>query len=529
MSLRSQSSGGDIEFDINENVSAASSDGMPRARTTFQISFEDLEILHDDELGSGSFSHVCKGIYCGTEVAIKKIKIPKHEPEMMKYLKREVLLLNALKHPHIVQFLGWSHPEDSEYLLLVEEYVRGGDLSKFLSRNDILVSWDTRISICLDIARTMLYLHKQKVIYRDLKSENVVIDDTICPRVAKLCDFGLARSIDDFDRRNGPPMTICGTDEYMAPEVILGMDYDERSDVFSYGMLLLECIVGPDNVKNKLERKSSNFFELDTDLIRNMASKTSCPRDLLELALFCCAYEPNARPDFNEVLILLLNVATEANSLHYEEIKIDEALAAELSTSLSKTLSSSDLLAELARGITPPAVEKDVPAATSGTNSASTSSNTLRKLLEAPSIFSLDAKAEYVRVESMVDSYTHWNVRIGPGALVKDVCEKLAKKIDEKYKVVQLYVLQGKKKVLLGSDQTISNVQATFKTEKGLKFGVNYFESLEFGQPKSPIPIIRAAKKDASPASIQQRKSSLFGTTKKGKKNLPATPLIKSI
>lgn len=162
-------------------------------------------------------------MYCGTEVAIKKIKIPRNDPDMMKYLKREVCLLkyvasslprtsiltvhvySAIRHPHVVQFLGWSQPEDSEFLLLVEgnaievcyslsydtlEFAKGGNLSRFLSRNDILVSWDTRISICLDVARAsklllylilahvlllVLYLHKNKVIYRDLKSENILV------------------------------------------------------------------------------------------------------------------------------------------------------------------------------------------------------------------------------------------------------------------------------------------------------------------------------------------------------------------
>jgi serine/threonine protein kinase len=409
-----------------------------------------------------------------------------------------------LRHPHIVQFLGWSHPEDSEYLLLVEEFGKGGNLSKFLSRNDILISWDTRISICLDVARAMLYLHKSKVIYRDLKSENILVDDTINPRVAKLCDFGLARSISDADKRSGPPMSICGTDEWMAPEVILGTDYDERSDVFSYGMLMLECILGPSKVKYDLERIPAKLFELDTDKVRNLAEKTSCPRELLELALFCCAYEPNARPDFHEILLLLMNIATGSETITYQEIKIDDLLAQELTESLSRTEPSSPRTPELR---THTIKSSSAP----GSQSLSSATN-LKKMLEAPSIFSLDAKAEfeYVRVESMVESNTLWNVRISPNASVKDVCDKVGKKLDEKYQVVQLYVVHGKKKVLLGADQTIADVRASFEKEKAYKFGVNYLES-------TSAPLSRG--KNGSGNITAQRRGSLFGSAR-GKKDL---------
>lgn len=436
--MSSNNNSSSIVFDLSD-VYSGGVDGFPKGGNNFQISFEDLEILHDDELGHGSFSQVCKGIYCGAEVAIKKIKIPTKEPELMKYLKREVCLLNFLRHPHIVQFLGWSHPEDSEYLLLVEEFGKGGNLSKFLQRTDILISWDTRISICLDVARAMLYLHKSKVIYRDLKSENILVDDAINPRVAKLCDFGLARSISDADKRNGPPMSICGTDEWMAPEVILGTEYDERSDVFSYGMLMLECVLGPSKVKYELERIPAKLFELDVAKVRALADKTSCPRELLELALFCCAYEPNARPDFHEILLLLMNIATGSETITYEEIKIDDLLAQELTESLSKTEPSSPR--------TPESRVRTIKSS-SAPGSQTLSATTLKKMLDAPPIFSLDPKAEYeyVRVESMVESNTLWNVRITANACVKDVCDKLAQKIDVKYKVVQLYVINGKKK-----------------------------------------------------------------------------------
>lgn len=487
-------------------------DGLPKnPLRNYQIKFEDLEIYHDDELGSGNFAQVCKGAYCGTEVAIKKMKIPKDEDEIIKYLKREVALLNALRHPNVVQYLGWCQPEDSDILLLVEECVKGGNLGDFLTRTDIEISWEVKISLCLDVTRAMLYLHKNKVLYRDLKADNVLIDDPKQPRIAKLCDFGLARSIDQYQARNGPPLTICGTDEWMAPEVILGMEYDERSDVFSFGVLLLECILGTDTIRSKLERSARNFFELETEAVRALTPPT-CPKDFLDTALFCCAYEPTSRPNFNEILILLLSINMldicddegNQNVVKFEEIKIDDILAERLTESLN----------EIPAG----GVSKGDEAAPDKPKMLGSNSKNLTKFLSAPSIFALDGKAEYLRVESMVEEYTMWNVRISKDATVKEVTEKIQRKLDEKYKVVQLYLIHGKKKVLLGLHQVISDIKSTWEADKKTyKFGVHYFENADDPLLNAKnTTLLRVARKDTSVTDmLTRKKENFFGVAPK--------------
>jgi len=100
----------------------------------------------------------------------------------------------------------------------------------------------------------------------------------------------------------------------MAPEVILGMDYDDKSDVFSYGVLLLEFIIGTKTVKNELKRHPYQAFELDLDKVRALAPK-SCPGVFLELAIFCCADEPKARTEFKSVVLAFSKILADHKSV----------------------------------------------------------------------------------------------------------------------------------------------------------------------------------------------------------------------
>jgi len=265
-------------------------------------------------------------------------------------------------------------------------------------------------------------------------------------------------------------------------------------------------------VRTNLERTARNFFELDTEMVRSLAPP-NCPKDFLDTALFCCAYEPTSRPSFHEILILLLSVnmshvcdeENARNIIRFEEIQIDDVLAERLTETLNETYDFSITEEEQAQAALETAQLEKIEKATSPSKS-------LTKFMSAPSIFALD---EYLRVESMVDKYTMWNVRIATDATVKDVIEKVAKKLDEKYKVIQLYLLNGKKKVLLGSHQIIADIKATWESDKKTyKFGVNYFESdddptLHTGA-KNTTTLLRVARKDSSLSILMNRRSALF-------------------
>lgn len=277
-------------------------DGLPASGWTDYIKFEDLEMDKEQELGAGAFGTVYKGTYFGTTVAIKKIKIPQNDMDLMRFLKREVVILKSLRHPAIVQFVGVCKHNNS--LLLITEYAQGGDLHQCLKESSLFGLWKTKVTLSQQIASAMSYLHSKSIVFRDMKAKNVLVNDRNRPTQAKLCDFGFARVLTKVDgpRNNTNYLTICGTDDWMAPEVILGMDYDEKSDVFSYGVLLLEMIIGTKTLKRDLKRNPMTGFELDLNQVRTLAPRT-CPSKFLELAIFCCEYQPKNRPDFKSIVM----------------------------------------------------------------------------------------------------------------------------------------------------------------------------------------------------------------------------------
>ena len=117
---------------------------------------------------------------------------------------------------------------------------------------------------------------------------------------AKICDFGFARL---NDKREARAMTLCGTDDWMAPEVIMGMDYNEKADVFSYGIVLLE-IITRQKVSTSLQRSAMDGFELDVNKTKGIIPE-DCPSAFSDIAFAVCKYSPEDRPTFKDVVTQL--------------------------------------------------------------------------------------------------------------------------------------------------------------------------------------------------------------------------------
>ena len=272
----------------------ATEDGLiPDVAQAWNIKYDDLEI--GKEIGKGAFGSVYKGSYFGTEVAIKRIV--EEDPDCLVYLEREVNVLQGMRHPNVVQLIGVCNHESG--LLLVTEWVRNGDLRKYLKNSSVVMPWKLRVKIANDVACAMAYLHSRNIIHRDLKAKNLLVDDNW--RI-KICDFGFAR-IASSDQR---PMTLCGTDDWMAPEVILGMPYGPAADVFSYGVVLAE-IVSRKKVTTELQRSALDAYGLDIPKFRKLAPPDT-PPGFMALVEQCCEYEPSKRPTFKQIIKLLAQI-----------------------------------------------------------------------------------------------------------------------------------------------------------------------------------------------------------------------------
>jgi len=249
------------------------------------------------EIGKGAFGTVYKADYFGIDVAVKQISaLEVQDPMEQIFVEREIAVLKSCRHPNIVSFIGIVENDSVNGTQIVLEFLSKGDLGRYILDTRSNISWARRVKICLDIACAMAYLHSRNIIYRDLKSENILLDDT---GKAKICDFGFARS---FDKKNRP-QTMCGTDEFMAPELMLGDAYNEKSDVFSFGMLMFEIIARKD-VGKLIPRNVKSSFSVDEKTVRPKLP-TDCPKHFSELAFLCTKTDPSQRPAFERIILFL--------------------------------------------------------------------------------------------------------------------------------------------------------------------------------------------------------------------------------
>ncbi|XP_010939478.1 L-type lectin-domain containing receptor kinase S.4-like [Elaeis guineensis] len=205
--------------------------------------FKETELL-----GSGGFGLVYKGTLprTGEEVAVKKIS--SNSRQGVREFIAEVACLGRMRHRNLVQLQGWC--KRNEDLLLVYELMPNGSLDTFLFEGEKcgLLSWDQRFKILKGVALGLLYLHEeweQVVVHRDIKSSNVLLDDDMNGRLG---DFGLARL---YERGKNPHTTlVVGTLGYIAPELSCTGKPMASSDVFAYGILLLEVACGRRPIKH---------------------------------------------------------------------------------------------------------------------------------------------------------------------------------------------------------------------------------------------------------------------------------------
>ncbi|XP_065616234.1 G-type lectin S-receptor-like serine/threonine-protein kinase SD1-13 isoform X1 [Quercus suber] len=200
-------------------------------------------------LGRGGFGSVYKGkLHDGQEIAVKRLSTSSRQG--LEEFMNEVVVISKLQHRNLVRLLGCCN--EGEEKVLIYEYMPNKSLDAivFDPLNQRLLDWKKRFNIIEGIGRGLLYLHRDsrmKIIHRDLKASNILLDEDLNPKIS---DFGIARIFDGIENQANTKRVI-GTYGYMSPEYAMQGLFSEKSDVFSFGVLILEIVSG---------RKNTSFY-----------------------------------------------------------------------------------------------------------------------------------------------------------------------------------------------------------------------------------------------------------------------------
>ncbi|XP_058009631.1 uncharacterized protein LOC110654774 isoform X1 [Hevea brasiliensis] len=199
-----------------------------------EIQWEDLQL--GEEIGQGSYAVVYRGIWNGSDVAVKLYFGNQYKEETLLDYQKEIDIMKRLRHPNVLLFMGAVYSQ--ERLAIVTEFLPRGSLFKALHKNNQALDIRRRLRMALDVARGMNYLHHRNppIVHRDLKSSNLLVDKNWTVKVG---DFGLSRwkNATFITAKSGR-----GTPQWMAPEVLRNEPSNEKSDVFSYGVILWELM-----------------------------------------------------------------------------------------------------------------------------------------------------------------------------------------------------------------------------------------------------------------------------------------------
>ncbi|KAM7255509.1 hypothetical protein ACFE04_008407 [Oxalis oulophora] len=190
-------------------------------------------------VGQGGFGYVYRGVLpSGRAVAIKQLKVGSGQGQ--REFQAEVEIISRVHHKHLVSLVGYCIAGTQR--LLVYEFIPNNTLEVHLHEEGRFLSWPVRMTIALGSAKGIAYLHEEchpKIIHRDIKASNILLDDSFDPKVA---DFGLAKL--SLDSETHVSTRVMGTFGYLAPEYAASGKLTEKSDVFSFGVVLLELITG---------------------------------------------------------------------------------------------------------------------------------------------------------------------------------------------------------------------------------------------------------------------------------------------
>ncbi|XP_022142138.1 putative receptor-like protein kinase At4g00960 isoform X3 [Momordica charantia] len=286
---------------------------------TIQFDFDAIKVAtnefsDDNKLGQGGFGVVYKGrLSNGQNIAVKRLSRDSGQGNVE--FRNEVLMLAKLQHRNLVRLLGFCLEGNER--LLIYEFLPNGSLDHFIFDpvKRTILDWKRRYKIISGIARGLLYLHEDsriRIIHRDLKASNILLDGKMNPKIA---DFGMARLF-EVDETRGQTNRIVGTYGYMAPEYAYHGQFSSKSDVFSFGVLILEIISGQTvhsfdkggENENLLSFAWKNWKAGTPENVIDMISSSSSSIEMIRcihIGLLCVQANVADRPTMTSVVMML--------------------------------------------------------------------------------------------------------------------------------------------------------------------------------------------------------------------------------
>ncbi|XP_074291792.1 G-type lectin S-receptor-like serine/threonine-protein kinase CES101 [Silene latifolia] len=273
-------------------------------------------------LGQGGYGTVYKGLLAdGQEIAIKRLS--KTSKQGKSEFMNELKLVAKLQHTNLVKLIGCCIEQEEK--IVVYEFMPNKSLDFFIfdESRRLLLDWTQRVNIIEGIAQGLLYLHKYsrlKIIHRDLKSGNILLDEEMNPKIS---DFGMAKLFEQNESRANTKIVV-GTPGYMPPEYALDGYFSVKTDVFSFGVLLLEIIsskknngtYSPDRHLNligyawELWRENRGLEFIDNTLILNDREQQDAMK-CINLGLLCVQENASDRPTMSTVVTMINNEASQ--------------------------------------------------------------------------------------------------------------------------------------------------------------------------------------------------------------------------
>ncbi|EOA14690.1 hypothetical protein CARUB_v10027977mg, partial [Capsella rubella] len=299
-----------------------SSIGAPQLMGAKAYTFDELKKCTDNfseanDVGGGGYGKVYRGILPnGQLIAIKRAQQGSLQGGLE--FKTEIELLSRVHHKNVVRLLGFCFDRNEQ--MLVYEYISNGSLKDSLSgKSGIRLDWTRRLKIALGSGKGLAYLHEladPPIIHRDIKSNNILLDENL---TAKVADFGLSKLVGDPEKTHVTTQ-VKGTMGYLDPEYYMTNQLTEKSDVYGFGVVMLELLTGRSpiergkyvvrEVKTKMNT-SRNLYDLqellDTTIIASSGNLKGFEK-YVDLALRCVEEEGVNRPSMGEVVKEIENI-----------------------------------------------------------------------------------------------------------------------------------------------------------------------------------------------------------------------------